>query len=189
MQKLGLSSDQPRSDNRLKSLFWPTIQNATDIDSIGQQGLWLCFVIAGFTLVFSIFTPGALTFGLLDVLFFLLGGIGVRERGRLAAIAVLAVYVLGKIVIFRLTGQGIGIAPVLFSALLLANVRGAWLASALRLPAEEFRRERLNETIGDRIADQWPRRLWPLLKWLFWLVALVECAILVASLFVPRTQA
>jgi hypothetical protein len=187
MLKLGLTNETPRSDGRLKSLFWPTIHNETDVDSLGGQGLWLCYVLAAFTLavtVFRMFTAPGIPFGILDVLFFLLAGLGIRERDRLAAVAAFAIYLLGQIAAIRLTGQGVGILPILFSALLLSNVRGTWLASQAAFSAGDFDRERLNETMADRIADQWPRILWPRMKWLFWLLTAIECISLVASFWV-----
>lgn len=38
MQTLDLSGDAKKSDGRLKSLFWPTVENAWDVDYLGQQG-------------------------------------------------------------------------------------------------------------------------------------------------------
>jgi hypothetical protein len=38
MQTLGLSDSTPRTESRLKSLFWPTIQTGSDVDYLGAQG-------------------------------------------------------------------------------------------------------------------------------------------------------
>jgi hypothetical protein len=46
MQTLGLSDSMPRSESRLKSLFWPSIQSSSDVDYLGAQGYWVCAVIA-----------------------------------------------------------------------------------------------------------------------------------------------
>src|SRR5215468_7035982 len=46
METLGLSESSARSDGRLKSLFWPSIQNGTDVDYLGTQGYWVCMIVA-----------------------------------------------------------------------------------------------------------------------------------------------
>src|SRR6266436_4591073 len=37
MQTLGLSDSTPRSESRLKSLFWPSIQSSSDVDYLGAR--------------------------------------------------------------------------------------------------------------------------------------------------------
>jgi hypothetical protein len=37
MQTLGLSDSMPRSESRLKSLFWPSIESSSDVDYLGAQ--------------------------------------------------------------------------------------------------------------------------------------------------------
>ena len=51
MQTLGLSESTPRTDSRLKSLFWPSITSGADVDYLGAQGYWVCSAIAILTLV------------------------------------------------------------------------------------------------------------------------------------------
>ena len=41
MQTLGLTGEDKRSDGRLKSIFWPTVDNAWDVNYLGQQGFWI----------------------------------------------------------------------------------------------------------------------------------------------------
>ena len=58
---------------------------------------------------------------------------------------------------------GIGVVRVIFSALLLANVRATWIAATWR--AEEIALPpRLNETFGDKLADQFPMWFWPKIR-------------------------
>lgn len=40
METLNLSDSTPRSESRLKSLFWPSIQNGADVDYLGTPGYW-----------------------------------------------------------------------------------------------------------------------------------------------------
>jgi hypothetical protein len=56
MQTLGILNSEPRTDSRLKSLFWPTIQTGTDADDLGMQGYWVCAIVAILSFVFSVFT-------------------------------------------------------------------------------------------------------------------------------------
>ncbi|MGA2276985.1 MAG: hypothetical protein ABSG00_05220, partial [Terracidiphilus sp.] len=79
MQTLGLSGKNERSDGALKSIFWPTVQTAWDVDYLGQQGFWICFVIAVFQLITSLFTanPLLVALGLLGCLVYWTGGMGV----------------------------------------------------------------------------------------------------------------
>ena len=37
MQTLGLAESTPRTENRIKSLLWPSIQTATDVDYLGTH--------------------------------------------------------------------------------------------------------------------------------------------------------
>ena len=60
MQTLGLSSDGKRTDGRLKSIFWPTVENAWDVNHLGQQGFWICLVIGVFQLIGTAFIGSSL---------------------------------------------------------------------------------------------------------------------------------
>jgi len=45
MQTLGLSDSTIRSESRLKSLFWPSIQSGADVDYLAVQGFWVCTML------------------------------------------------------------------------------------------------------------------------------------------------
>ncbi len=90
------------------------------------------------------------------MLYYYLGGVGVRERSRYAAIAVFVFYVVDMVF------SGVGVVKVLFAALLLSNLRATWIASGWQPESEEAALPlRLNETWGDKFADQLPTWLWP----------------------------
>ena len=38
MQNLGLSDSTPKTESRLKSLFWPSISSDVDVDYLTTQG-------------------------------------------------------------------------------------------------------------------------------------------------------
>src|ERR1700758_3751377 len=95
MQTLNLSGSSKKSDGRIKSLFWPTVENAWDVDYLGQQGFWVCLVIAVLSFAFLAVTasevpnPAGRTnvFILAGVTFFVyvVGGMGVRQSSWPAA--------------------------------------------------------------------------------------------------------
>src|SRR5258708_33232951 len=130
MQWLCLSHARPRPGSRLKSLFWPSIQTGSDVGYLGAQGYWVCALGAGFSLAFSAIAAHAIV-GALVCLFYYLGGVGVRERSRYAAAAVLAMYVAGMLV------SGGGVVNAIVAALLLSNLRATWIASHWQPESDE----------------------------------------------------
>jgi len=185
MQTLGLSESTPKTEERLKNLFWPSIRNEVDVDYLGRQGYWICFGVAVVTLAFNLFT-GSVWGGIFESTFFFLGGVGVRARSRFAAIAVFCAYLLSALLLQRLTGQGFGILRIIFLALLLANIRGTWLSAMWRTSATEPPPMPLDKTIWDKLSDRLPIFLWPKTKWILYVMAVLENAALVFALFAPR---
>jgi hypothetical protein len=163
MQTLGLSDSTPHTESRLKSLFWPSIKTGSDVDYLGTQGYWVCAVVAVLSFVF-LAVSGNPFIGAVIFLFNYLGGIGVRERSRYAAIVVLVAYALNTLV------AGIGVVRVIILALLLSNMRATWIASGWKPESEEATAPpRLRETWGDKVADQFPLWLWPKARFTYYL--------------------
>jgi len=166
MQTLGLSQESKRSDGRLKSIFWPTVENAWDVDYLGRQGFWICLIIALFQIVGTLATgnPIMIIAGAAGALVFLLGGMGVREGSWPAAALVFGVYFLG-ILYTMAKGQFPGVLAILAAADLLSTLRAAFLGSEWRPTVEEEDKPmRFNDTIGDKLADQVPAKAWPVLQ-------------------------
>jgi len=88
-----------------------------------------------------------------------------------AAAMVFTMFVAG-IVDTMSRGMPPGIIAVAAAAVLLSNVRAAFLASEWR-PAgpDEDRPTRFNETFSDKLVDQMPAKLWPVLKVPFFIIA------------------
>jgi hypothetical protein len=186
MQTLGLSDSTPRTESRWRALLWPAITNEGDFDYITTQGLWICFIIAAVTVVFTAIAGSPLV-GAFEGSFFFLAGIGVRQRSRIAAIVAFSSYLLSALVLQRYTGSGFGIVRIIFLALLFANIRGNWLAAHwVTDPQSALPPSRLNQTLGDKLSDQLPIFLWPKAKFVFYLMASVEIGLLLFSLFAPR---
>src|SRR5258708_14698700 len=92
METLGLTPSR-KADSMWRNLLWPTIRTEVDVDQVGRQGFWLCVILAAFRLVFNLIA-GVYIFSIGDVVFFVLGGIGVRQRSRVAAVVMFGVYLL-----------------------------------------------------------------------------------------------
>jgi len=165
METLGLSDSTPRSEGRLKSLFWPSVETGADVDYLGAQGYWLCSIIAIASLLFSALT-GQPLIGFLLLLYFYIGGVGVRERSRYAAAAVFALYFADMIF------SGVGVLKILFAALLLSNLRATWIASRWQPASEEATLPpRFNQTLADKFADQLPMWLWPKVRICYYILS------------------
>lgn len=165
MQTLGLADAGERSDSRLKSLFWPSVQSGADVDYLGAQGYWICTFIAVVSFGFSLL-QGRPFLAITFLLFFYFGGVGVRQRDPLAAGMVFLFYAVDTLttIIFMVFASpwGMIVFRIFVTALLLSNVRATWIASKWKTDSEEAALPpRLNETWSDKFADQVPAILWP----------------------------
>jgi hypothetical protein len=162
MQTLGLSDSTPRTESRLRTLFWPSIQSGSDVDYLGAQGYWVCTIVALLSVVVLIFRGNSIL-GPLVFLFYYLGGVGVRERSRYAAAVVLLMYVLDSLFARP------GVLTVLFAVLLFSNLRATWIASSWKPDSEAaILPPRFGDTWGDNFADKLPAFLWPKVRVLYY---------------------
>ena len=165
MQTLGLTDSSPRTEGRLKSLFWPSIKTGEDVDYLGTQGFWVCTFVAIFSLVVSAFR-GHEIIGTVVLLVFFLGGVGVREHSRYAAAIVLILYLIDTIA--GPSALRIAIAGVLFS-----NLRATWIASTWNPESSEATAPpRLAETWTDKFSDTLPAWLWPNIRIPFYVLSI-----------------
>lgn len=175
MQTLGLSGESKRSDGRLKSIFWPTVENAWDVNYLGEQGFWILLAVAVFELVVAALAGNAVTLigGIFTFIVYVMGAVGVREANWPAAALVFSIFfagLLGALAMGRLPG----VLTLIFAGVLLTNVRAAFLASEWK-PADENEDKptRFNETLADKLSDQLPAKLWPLIQIPFFVLAAV----------------
>ena len=190
MQTLGLSGEAKRSERWLKSIFWPTVENAWDVDYLGRQGFWICLIIAAFQIVVSLVTgnPIMIATGAAAALAFLIGGMGVREGNWPAAALLFALYFTALLYAMA-TGGFPGFLSIILAAILLSNLRAAFLASQWRPAAEgEDRPARFNETVGDKLAAQLPRKAWPVLQIPFFALASLLLLLAVVGLGLQMLQ-
>ncbi len=183
MESLNLSGSSRTSDGWVKSLLWPTVDNAWDVDYLGQQGFWICLLIAVLNvvlfLVFGSFESAPAVYRMYMILaiatffVFFVGGMGVRQASWPAAAMVFALFAVNQLASGR-----VSIVGIILGAVLLSNLRATWLASKWTAPTEdEDRPMRFNETFRDKIVDQLPPRAWPILRIPFYLGAALLLAL------------
>ena len=97
--------------------------------------------------------------------------------------AALGIYTLSGVVIQIRTHQGFGVMRIIFIAVLVANLRGIWISASWPEPAREDPTAQPHLTLFDRISDRLPAILWPRLRWLFYVLALLEILGLTMFLF------
>jgi hypothetical protein len=165
MQTLGLTDSAPRTEGRLKSLFWPAVKTGDDVDYLGTQGFWVCTFVAILSFVVSAFS-GHEILGTMVLLVFFLGGVGVREHSRYAAAIVLILYLMDTIV-------GPNALRVAIAAVLFSNLRATWIASTWNPESTEaIPPPRLAETWSDKFSDTMPAWLWPNIRIPFYVLSI-----------------
>jgi hypothetical protein len=178
MQTLGLSDSTPRTESRLKSLFWPSIQSGADVDYLAVQGFWVCTIVGLLTFGLMLVTQQPVT-GFLILVLFHLGGVGVREHNPFAAAMMLAFYVT------EMFASGIGVIRIIITALLLSNLRATWIASGWKPDSEEAALPpRMGDTFFDKFADEWPLFIWPKVKIVYYIYSFGFLVLTVAGLII-----
>jgi hypothetical protein len=187
MQTLGLSDSTTRTEGRLKSLFWPSIQSGADVDYLAVQGFWVCTIV-GLMSLFFLMISGQPIIAIVVFLLFHLGGVGVREHNPFAAAIILVYYLTDFLAtaFFMFTNSpGIGVMRIIVIALLLSNLRATWIASGWKPDSEESALPpRMGETFFDKLVDKWPALIWPKIKWLYYVYSFVCLALMVSGLIV-----
>ena len=181
MQTLGVSNQTPQSDSRLKNIFWPTIRTATDVDTLGSQGYWICAIVAVLGAVSAAVTGHPIA-GFFLFLYLYVGGVGVRQHSLYAAAAVFAMYLLN-------TAVSPGILGFFICVVLLSVLRATWIASFWE--PQEAQAEmplRLNETWGDKFADKWPMWLWPKVRIAYYIYSIAFFGLTTLGLVILYAQ-
>jgi hypothetical protein len=179
---LGLSEPIEKESNIFQRLFWPG-DHAGEADSLGQQGFWICIIVAVISaIVLSV--QGQWFAAVLTLAFFGLGGIGVREHSTPAAALVALAYVLNQAVNLMM-GVFPGFLGIAAAVLLIANIRGTWIASRWAKKGDpEVMPERMKETWKDRFVDQMPTKVWPKARIIFYITAATYMVLIVAGITV-----
>lgn len=173
MQTLGISDSTARSESRLKSLFWPSIESGADVDYLAVQGYWVCTAVAAVSFAFLVGHQPIV--GVVILVFFHLGGIGVREHNRFAATTVFVFYVIDTLASLSslVASPGIIVLRVIITALLLSNLRATWIAAHWQSGSEEAALPvRLGDSWTDKLADKWPAWLWPKIRVVYYIFSI-----------------
>jgi hypothetical protein len=174
MQTLGISDSTSRSESRLKSLFWPSIESGVDVDYLAVQGYWVCTLVATLSLVL-LFAAHQPIIGVVVFLLFHLGGAGVREHSRFAATIIFVYYVVDTLASFKLFlgSPGSIVLRVIIAALLLSNLRATWIAARWRSGSDEAALPlRLDDTWADKLANKWPSWVWPKIRVVYYVFSI-----------------
>lgn len=148
----------------------------------------MCTLVAVVTLILALISNQVL-FGLLYLIFYYFGGVGVRERSRYAALIVLAMYVGETLLFWKTMLPGTMVAHVLLSALLLSNFRATWIASGWKPESEDaILPPRLSGTWTDKLADQAPMWLWPRIEILYYIYSAGFVAMMAVIWFMYFTR-
>jgi hypothetical protein len=171
MQTLGISDSGSRSESRLKSLFWPSIESGVDVEYLAVQGDWICTVVAVFSFALLIVARQPVV-GMVIFLFFHLGAVGVREHSRFAATIVFIFYVIDTLASFKLLvgSPGMIVLRVIITALLLSNLRATWISAHWQSGSDVAAMPlRLDDTLWDKFANKWPSWIWPKIRIVYYI--------------------
>ena len=110
----------------LHRIVWPDDVPRQSGD-LGKYGFWLCVAVAAWAMVTwsgeREYSTAALT-----CLFYVVGGVGVRQHSVAAAAILLGWHVLGQASDILL-GRHLGVLPTAVTILLAANLRSTWIAA------------------------------------------------------------
>jgi hypothetical protein len=169
MGYLGLSGPAEKQDNLVRRIFWPG-DSAADVDMLGQRGFWICALVG--TVSFGVFLAnGHWVLAVLTLLFFWLGGVGVREHSTSAAVLVAGVFLLNQAASL-MAGIFPGVIAIGSTVLLLTNIRGTQIAARwAKRGDQDLFPERMGDTWRDKLVDQMPARVWPKARVVFFSIA------------------
>lgn len=184
METLNLSGSSPREEGRIKSLLWPSIRTGADVDYLAVQGFWVCTLLGAISFVFLVLA-GQPVVALIAFVVLHFGGIGVREHSPFAAGLVLVFYLLDTLASLKMLAVSPGtlIVRIVFTALLLSNLRATWIAAAWKPESEEAVLPlRLGDTLTDKFADLWPAWIWPKVRILYFIFTFVMLVLATAGI-------
>jgi len=175
MQTLGVSDSTPQAENLLKRLFWPSIRTGSDVDTLASQGYWICVIVALFAVLTGALAGHPIS-GLCLLLYYYLGGVGVRQHSCFAAVVVFVMFVANTVL-------SPGILAIFGCVLLLSVLRATFIASFWEPRTVEAEMPmRFSETWGDKFADKVPASLWPKVRVVYYIFSTGFLALIAASM-------
>lgn len=127
MQTLGLSDSTPKSEGRLRALFWPRMASEVDAATAAQNAMYAALAIGGLTVVAALAGLVARA-SILDALLLFVLALGIRQFSVTASILATCLYVVEFVssILSGRVGSGIVIA-VIATGLFIGGIRAAWL--------------------------------------------------------------
>jgi hypothetical protein len=179
-------------------LFWPRIANQYDVDLVGQQGFWICFVVGSAWAVGSFFIAHA-SLGLLIAATYFLGALGVRRYSVAAAVFMFLCLFLDRVasleaLLLGVPGGGHPMIGITATVLLFLNIRATILSRRWLIhnrPIELHEQEkRPAKSFADSLVNEWPGFLWPRARYVFYPLATVIVMTSLSAIFgLPHMKA
>lgn len=195
IETLEFSSVRQPTDGLLKRLFWPRIVSQHDVDLVGQQGFWICFVVAAAWAIGSFFTAHA-SLGLLIAVTYLLGATGVRQHSMAAAVFMFLCLFFDRMasleaLLLGVPGGGNPMVGITATVLLLLNIRATILARRWQAQNRMVEsRELAGGSFASILVNRVPGVLWPPTRYVFYPLAVVVAMTSLTAMFgMPHMRA
>jgi hypothetical protein len=187
VQTLGISDKQQEPDNFFRRIFWPS-NHPSDVDLLGQQGFWVCMFVAAVSTIQGVVSGHWIVY-LFFALVYALGGIGVREHSRAAAVCISVLYLVSMGGTALLERAVPGVLTLAALGLLLANIRGTWIAARWKATAtEDDLPTRFNENWRDWLVDIMPPHVWPRGRYAFFGLYAIAFLLTIVGLVATATH-
>ena len=146
-------------------IFWNALEDLADAQDAARHGYFACLFICISTLLIMMLDRSLLG-GLLDIVFYGMAGLGIRQLSRLAAVAAFLFFLVERAVALMAGHLGFfGVAGLLIAAILLNAVRAVYAARELR-PDGDLHRPPLTPEWPNWVTwlETLPPVLWPKLR-------------------------
>ncbi len=123
----------PPSTGSIQAIFWANLKDEAEVNDAARFGYYACLFICLITFL-AMLIGGTLLAALVDIFFFFMAGLGIRQLSRLAAVSAIGLFTVEKLVTFAGGQVGFLALVTLPMGLILLNAaRAAYVAP--RLPA------------------------------------------------------
>ncbi len=174
---LGLTPARPQP-NWFARIFWPSLRDEAEVHDAARHGYFACLFLCACTLVLMLMGGSPLA-AMIDVCFFSMAALGVRQLSRLASVAAF-IMVLAERAAALVGGQvgALSVLGILIAAILLNSIRAAYAAHDMR-PGGDVGTIPNPPFLANHEAAGWletlPWILWPMVRiaFKFYLVGLM----------------
>ncbi len=118
----------PQSTGSLRAIFWANLKDEAEVNDAARFGYYACLFIC-LTTFFAMLIGGTLLAALVDIFFFFMAGLGIRQHSRLAAVSAVGLFAVEKLVTLASGQVGFLTLVTLPMGLILLNAaRAAYVA-------------------------------------------------------------